>query len=71
MARSSSTLTERARWARIAYQLDQEFASVAAPIAMLDGESVADWRARNRAAIEASLACRSGQCYDCATYGGA
>lgn len=52
----SLTLRERARWARIAAQLDRELGPVThQPLPMRDGESVAEWRARNRASIEAHL----------------
>ena len=53
----SSSLRERARWTRIAAQLDRELGPVTfQPVPMRDGESVAEWRARNIAAIEADLA---------------
>jgi hypothetical protein len=53
----STTLRERAKWARIAAQLDRELGPVTfQPVPMRDGESVAEWRARNQAAIAADLA---------------
>jgi hypothetical protein len=52
----SPSLRETRKWARIAAQLDRELGPVThQPIPMRDGESVAEWRARNRASIEAQL----------------
>lgn len=52
----SSSLREARKWARIAYQLDRELGPIThQPLPMRDGESVAEWRARNRASIEAHL----------------
>jgi hypothetical protein len=50
----SSSLRETRKWARIAAQLDRELGPVThQPVPMRDGESVAEWRARNLASIEA------------------
>lgn len=55
----SSTLSETRKWARIAARLDRELGPVThQPVAMRDGESVAEWRARNIASIEAHLSSR-------------
>ncbi len=52
----SSSLRETRKWARIAAQLDVELGPVThEPVPMRLGESVAEWRARNLASIQAHL----------------
>jgi hypothetical protein len=51
-----SSLRETRKWARIAAQLDRELGPVTfGPVPMRDGESVAEWRARNLKAIRLHL----------------
>jgi hypothetical protein len=57
----SPILRERAKWTRIAAQLDRELGPVTFQgLPMADGESVSEWRVRNQSAIEAHLAGRRG-----------
>jgi hypothetical protein len=58
-AAARAELSRRARWARDAAALDREFGPVTSPVLpMQDGESVADWRKRQQAAIREHLGVR-------------